>query len=82
MPNQKRESTSVIDVCVRKHDTVDRFDGDWELQVFRVAFATLSLKETAVEKYGLACNPQDVTRAGDLTRRADEFDFHNSLERR
>jgi len=82
MPNEKRETTGMIDMRVRKHDSIDRLDSDWEVQVLRLAFATFSLKQTAVEKYSLARNPQDVTRAGHLTRRADEFDFHNSLERR
>jgi len=72
----------MIDVRVRKHDGIDRLDSDWKPKVLRLTFPTLSLKETAVEKYCLVCDPQDMTRAGDLTRRADEFDFHNSLERR
>ena len=72
----------MIDMRVRKHDSIDRLDCDWQLQVLRLAFATSSLKQTAIEKYGLASNSQDVTRAGDLTRCADEFDLHNSLERR
>jgi len=72
----------MIDVRVRKHHGIDRLDCDWKPQILRLTLATLSLKETAVEKYCLACDPQDMTRAGDLTRRADEFDFHNSLERR
>lgn len=82
MPDEKRETTSMIDMCVRKHDSIDRIDHDGEVQVLRLAFGTFSLKQTAVEKYGLTRNPQDVTRAGDLTRRADEFDFHDSQERR
>jgi len=82
VPNEKRETTSMIDVRVREHDGIDRLDGDWEPQVLRLTLDTPSLKETAVEQYCLACDPQYVTRAGNLTRGADEFDFHNSLERR
>ena len=82
MPNEKRKTTSMIDMRVRKHDGIDLLDSDWEPQVLRLAFTAFSLKETAVEKYCLACDPQDVTRAGDLPCRADEFDFHNLLERR
>src|SRR5690348_5169280 len=61
MPNEKRETTSMIDVRVREHDGIDRLDGDWEPQVLRLTLATLPLKETAVEQYCLACDPQDVT---------------------
>jgi len=82
MPNEKRETTSMIDMRVRKHDSIDRIDRDGEVQVLRLAFGTFSLKQTAVEKYCLTCDPQDVTRTGDLPRCADEFDFHNSLEER
>jgi hypothetical protein len=80
MPNEKRETTSMIDVRMRKHNSIDLLDADWKSQVLRLTFTAFSLKQTAVEKYCLACNTQDVTRAGNLPRRADEFDFHNSLE--
>jgi hypothetical protein len=82
MPDEKRETTSMIDMRMREHDRIDLLDGDWKPQILRLTFTAFSLKQTAVEKYGLTRNPQDVTRAGDLTRRADEFDFHDSLERR
>ena len=72
----------MIDMRVRKHDSIDLLNGDWKPQVLCLTFTAFALKQTAVEKYCLACDPQDVTRAGDLPRRADEFDFHNSLERR
>jgi hypothetical protein len=61
MPNEKRETTSMIDVRVREHDGIDRLDVDWEPQILRLTFATLSLKETAVKEYYLTCDPQDVT---------------------
>lgn len=72
----------MIDMRMREHDRIDLFDGDWKPQVLRLTFTAFSLKQTAVEKYGLTCHPQDVTRTGDLPRCTDEFDFHNSLEKR
>ena len=56
----------MIDMRVRKHDSIDLLDGIWEPQVLRSAITAFPLKQTAVEKYCLACDPQDVTRAGDL----------------
>jgi hypothetical protein len=82
MPNEKRETTSMIDMRMREHDRIDLLDGDWKPQILRLTFTAFSLKQTAVEKYCLTCDPQDVTRTGDLPRCADEFDFHNSLEKR
>ncbi len=72
----------MIDMRVRKHDSIDLLNSDRKPQVLCLAFSAFSLKQTAVEKYCLACDPQDVTRTGDLPRCADEFDFHNSLEKR
>jgi len=72
----------MIDVRVRKHDSIDLLDCNREPEVLCLTLAAPSLKQTAVEKYCLPGNAQNVTRAGDLLRRADEFDFHDSLERR
>ena len=71
----------MIDMGVRKHDSIDLLNGDRKPQVLRLTFTAFSLKQTAVEKYCLVRNSQDMTRAGDLPRGANEFDFHNSLER-
>jgi len=49
MSNQERETTSMIDVCVRKHDCIDFINRDWEPQILFLTLAALALKETAVE---------------------------------
>jgi hypothetical protein len=78
MPNEKRKPAGMIDVRVRKHDCIDFTNWYGKPNVLFLALAALALKQSAVEENRLPRNTQNVTRAGDLARSADEFDLHGS----
>jgi hypothetical protein len=67
-------------VGVGEHDRIDLLDRHWQPEVFLVAFVPPALKQAAIENDRLACSTKNVARPGDLSRCADEFEFHDSLE--
>ena len=82
MAHEERESTSMIDVCVGKHDPIDLVDFEWKSNVLCVTLAALSLEETAVENDGLSCNTENVAGSGYLTCGTTELYFHENARGR
>jgi len=80
VPDEKWKTACVVDVRMGKDDGIDCLDRYGESQVLRMTFTAPPLKQTAVENDRLTRNTKDVTRTGNLSCGADEFDFHDSLE--
>ena len=66
----------MIDVSMREHDCIDLGDVDRQAQILRVRLTAVTLEQPAVQHDALAADLDDVTRAGDLSRRAGERDLH------
>jgi hypothetical protein len=77
MPHEEGKSSRVIDVRMREYDDIDTLDRDGKLCILCVALAPLPLKQPAIQDDRLSCDTQDVARAGDLARSADELDLHS-----
>jgi len=61
VPDEKWKTACMVDMGMRKHDGINRVDRHRELEVLRVTFTALALKQTAVENYRLTRNMKDVT---------------------
>ena len=66
---------AVIDVCVRKDESIDLRRLEGEVQVAFVTLAPPSLEEPAFEENFLAVYCDQMLRAGDGSRAAVKFDL-------
>ena len=82
MTNEQRQPAGVINVRVRENNSVNLLDGERESEILLVAFAPSTLKQPTVQQHRLARYSQNVARAGDSSRGANELDLHDSPEGR
>jgi hypothetical protein len=68
----------MVDVGVREHYSIDCVDINGQPEVLALRFTSAPLKHAAIEEHCFVPNLQDVTRAGHLTCRTGERDFHAS----